>query len=116
MSFLADKCMFCELTEDVLSACYPFSCGNEDLDDFFAHDATRYAHFLMGKTYCFRLVDDPRRIVCAFTVSNDSIRIYDLPRGRRDHMKSLTHHEKPLRGRGNWKRNLGLRQRMVLFL
>lgn len=97
MSFLADKCTFCELTEDVLSFCRPFSCGNEDLDDFFAHDATRYAHFLMGKTYCFRLADDPRRIVCAFTVSNDSIRIYDLPRGRRDHMKSLTHHEKPLR-------------------
>jgi len=31
------------------------------------------------------------------TVSNDSIRIYDLPRSRRDYMKSLTHHEKPLR-------------------
>lgn len=36
-------------------------------------------------------------MVCAFTVSNDSIRIYDLPRGRKDYMKSLTHHEKPLR-------------------
>lgn len=34
---------------------------------------------------------------CAFTVSNDSIRIYDLPRSRRDYMKRLTHHEKPLR-------------------
>lgn len=51
----------------------------------------------MGKTYCFRLNSDPSKIVCALTVSNDSIRIYDLPRGRRDYMKSLTHHEKPLR-------------------
>lgn len=39
----------------------------------------------------------PTKIVCAFTVSNDSIRIYDLPRSRKDYMKSLTHHEKPLR-------------------
>ena len=97
MSFLSEKCTFCELTDDVLSACEPFSCGNDDLDDFFAHDATRYARFLMGKTYCFRLDAAPSKIVCALTVSNDSIRIYDLPRSRRDHMKSLTHHEKPLR-------------------
>ena len=27
--------------------------------------------------------DDPTKIVCAFTVSNDSIRIYDLPRSRK---------------------------------
>lgn len=47
--------------------------------------------------YCFRKTDDPTKIVCTFTVSNDSIRIYDLPRSRKDYMKSLTHHEKPLR-------------------
>ena len=50
-----------------------------------------------GKTYCFRSGSDPSKIVCALTISNDSIRIYDLPRSRRDYMKSLTHHEKPLR-------------------
>ena len=97
MSFLIEHCTFFELTEDVLATCQPFSCGNADLDDFFLNDATRYAHFLMGKTYCFRLNSYPSKIVCALTVSNDSIRIYDLPRGRRDYMKSLTHHEKPLR-------------------
>jgi len=82
MAFLSDNCTFQELTDDILTVCEPFSCGNEDLDDFFAHDATRYAHFLMGKTYCFRLGDKPSKIVCAFTISNDSIRIYDLPRSR----------------------------------
>ena len=97
MAFLSDSCTFHELTDDILAACQPFSCGNEDLDDFFAHDATRYAHFLMGKTYCFLLGSDSSKIVCALTISNDSIRIYDLPRSRRDYMKSLTHHEKPLR-------------------
>lgn len=89
--------LFGELTDDLLSICQPFSCGNEDLDDFFRNDATRYAYYLMGKSYCFRKTDDPTKIVCTFTVSNDSIRIYDLPRSRKDYMKSLTHHEKPLR-------------------
>ena len=97
MDFLIEQCSFCELTEDVINFCQFFSCGNDDLDDFFRNDATRYAHFLMGKTYCFRLNTDPSKIVCAFTISNDSIRIYDLPRSRKDYMKSLTHHEKPLR-------------------
>ena len=97
MAFLADNCTFCELTSKVLADCRPFSCGNDDLDDFFANDATRYAQFLMGKTYCFRLNSDPSKLVCALTLSNDSIRIYDLPRSRRDHMRRLTHHEKPLR-------------------
>ena len=97
MAFLIEQCGFCELTEDVINSCLHFSCGNDDLDDFFGNDATRYAHFLMGKTYCFRLNSNPSIIVCAFTISNDSIRIYDLPRSRKDYMKSLTHHEKPLK-------------------
>ena len=42
MAFLADNCTFCELTSNVLADCRPFSCGNDDLDDFFANDATRY--------------------------------------------------------------------------
>ena len=97
MTFIIERCSLCELTEDVINKCELFSCGNGDLDDFFRYDATRYANFLMGKTYCFRLNDNPMKIVCAFTISNDSIRIYDLPRSRKDYMKSLTHHEKPLR-------------------
>ncbi len=97
MSFLLEQCQFFELTDNLLDNCQPFTCGNDDLDDFFRNDATRYAYFLMGKSYCFRLMSDNTKIVCAFTLSNDSIRIYDLPRSRRDYMKSLTHHEKPLK-------------------
>ena len=70
--FLNSQCFFGELTDDLLSICQPFSCGNEDLDDFFRNDATRYAYYLMGKSYCFRKTDDPTKIVCTFTVSNDS--------------------------------------------
>lgn len=97
MSFLADKCLICPYTEDVRQACLPFSCGSEDMDEFFSKDFADYAFYMMGKSYCFRLKEDPRQIVCAFTISNDSIRIYDLPRSRRDYMKSITHHEKQLR-------------------
>lgn len=66
------------------------------MDDFFRGDAFGYDTFKMGRSYCFRLNDSPDVIICIFTISNDSIRIYDLPRSRKDHMKSITHHQKRL--------------------
>ena len=50
-----------------------FSCGDEDLDDFFANDAYLYDRQLLGKTYYFA-TKDSGRIIGAFTVSNDSIK------------------------------------------
>jgi len=66
------------------------------MDEFFRLDALDYTHFLMGKSYCFRLKDDMQTIVACFTVSNDSIRIYDLPSSRRNAMWNLTNREKML--------------------
>lgn len=44
---------------------HPFTCGDEDLDDFFLHDAMRYKAELLGKTYCFVLDDNPKLLfVC----------------------------------------------------
>ena len=37
---------------------------------------------MLGKTYCFRLEEEPSVIVCAFTLSNDSIRVDTLPGSR----------------------------------
>lgn len=91
MGFLDEHCLFHELTDEKISASKPFYCGNNDLDDFFHEDVTKFSYNLMGKSYCFVLEDDPSIIVCAFTVSNDSIRVYDLPRSRRDYMKHMTH-------------------------
>lgn len=54
MAFLTEQCKFRELTDGVLAACQPFACGNDDLDDFFRNDATRYAHYLMGKNSSIR--------------------------------------------------------------
>ncbi len=96
MNYLGLNCFFSPYTEDTIKRCDIFTCGDNDLDDFFRNDALDYATYKMGRSYCFRLKDDPKRIVCVFTVSNDSIRIYDLPRSRRDYMLRITHHQKRL--------------------
>jgi hypothetical protein len=82
MGILNEKCSFSVLDEATIESCTPFRCGNSDLDEFFQHDAPLYSKQLLGKTYCFRLEENPSIIVCAFTLSNDSIRAYDLPNSR----------------------------------
>ena len=51
-----------------------FSCGDDDLDDFFHNDASLYAEQLLGKTYYFATEENVPQIVCAFTLANDSIK------------------------------------------
>lgn len=58
MGFLLDKCRLVKVDEDILTACCPFTCGDDDLDDFFRNDAMRYKEELLGKTYCFVLDDE----------------------------------------------------------
>jgi len=83
MSFLLNNCHFSVLDAAILASSNSFFCGNPDLDDFFRNEAILYARELLGKTYCF--IDDkkPSEIVCAFTVSNDSIKTHTLPNSRR---------------------------------
>ena len=50
-----------------------FSCGDDDLDEFFLSDAFFYDKQLLGKTYYFQ-TKDSKRIIGAFTVANDSIK------------------------------------------
>ena len=83
MAFLNDRCARVPLTPKIVAACAPFSCGNKDLDEFFATDYLDYARQLMGKTYAFLEIDNPREIICAFTVSNASIFTNHLPNARR---------------------------------
>lgn len=84
------------LTNEILSECHPFVCGDDDMDEFFREDALDYTRYKMGKSYCFRMKDNKQSIVACFTVSNDSIRIYDLPSSRRNAMWGITHREKML--------------------
>ena len=83
MGFLFDKCTLQVYNEELETFCNPFDCGNEDLNDFFQNDALNYQSEFLGKTYCFTLDEDPKIIVCAFTISNDSIKTSFLPNSRK---------------------------------
>lgn len=95
MSFLLDDCTFFEVStpSDVAG----FSCGDEDLDSFFATDCFAYAKQLLGKTYCFKLDSEPQRVVCTFTLSNASIRVDDLPNSRKKKIEADIPHVKSLK-------------------
>jgi len=69
--------------EDILRYCDEFNCDNEDLNDFFTNDVLDYTSQLLGKSYCFTLDSNPKTIVAAFTISNDSIKTKFLPNARK---------------------------------
>ena len=83
MGFLLDKCTLKVYNQEIINTCDAFDCGNVDLNDFFSNDAINYSSELLGKSYCFTLDEDPRLIVCAFTISNDSIKTTNLPNSRK---------------------------------
>lgn len=97
MGFLLDCCSFSPLDEETIRQCRPFSCGNADLDEFFRHDAPLYSKQMLGKSYCFRLDEDKSVIVCAFTLSNDSIRVDMLPNSREKKVQKNIPHSKQMR-------------------
>lgn len=82
MGFLLEKCTFTPFNDATLRQCDDFDCGHDDLNDFFANDSVNWSNQLLGKSYCFTFDEDPTKIVCAFTVSNDSIKTKNLPNAR----------------------------------
>jgi len=83
MGFLEDNCTFSILSQDLIESCNAFDCGHDDLNDFFTNDSQSYSSQLLGKSYCFLLDENPKEIVCAFTISNDSIKTNNLPNNRK---------------------------------
>lgn len=83
MGFLEDNCTFSILSQDLIESCNAFDCGHDDLNDFFTNDSQNYSSQLLGKSYCFLLDENPKEIVCAFTISNDSIKTNNLPNNRK---------------------------------
>ena len=96
MGFLVDKCDVFSHTDELLRQSRPFSCGDEDLDDFFFHDAVKYERQLLAKSYCFRLINDKSVIVCVFTLCNSSIDARNLPNNRKRKLTEKIPHEKSL--------------------
>ena len=75
---LMNSYTFTELTEDVLAECEHFSCGIDDLDEYFQKDVVGYTRRMVSRSYVFRSNSNPQQIACAFSVSNDSLRMTDL--------------------------------------
>lgn len=97
MGFLADKCTFRLLTRELIATCKPFSCGYDDLDEYFLKDSPLWADQMYGKTYCFVLKDDPQTIVCAFSLSNETIRVDLLPNSQKKRFLKEIPKEKRMR-------------------
>jgi len=97
MGFLADNCIFKLLTREIIESCKQFSCGYDDLDEYFMKDSPLWADQMYGKTYCFVLKDDPQTIVCAFSLSNETIRIDLLPSNRKKQFLKEIPKEKRMR-------------------
>ena len=52
---------------------------------------------MYGKTYCFVLKDDPQTIVCAFSLSNETIRVDLLPNSQKKRFLKEIPKEKRIR-------------------
>lgn len=95
MSFLLDNCTFCELTPDIINSCGEFTCKKDsDINEFFHSEYQDYSHQLLGKSYCFVDNRNTEEIVCAFTVSNSSIKVDGLPNKKRNKINRKIPHSK----------------------
>ena len=81
MSFLKEHCWLFSVNEP--KELEGFNCGDLDIDEFFANDCFGFTKQLLGKTYCYRLNEEPTKVVCAFTLANAGVRVSDLPNARR---------------------------------
>lgn len=84
---LYDNCVMLLYNKKVQQSCLPFSCGENDLDDFFLNDADLYADELLGKTYCWVTTEAPHRIVALFTLANDSIKTKLIPSNAKNRLQ-----------------------------
>lgn len=95
MSFLKAYCSLFSVNEpDDLKG---YTCGDSDLDEFFANDCFGFTKQLLGKTYCYRLISNPNKVVCAFTLANAGVRVSDLPNARRKKIEADIPHAKDLK-------------------
>jgi len=76
---LLATCDFTLATPEKIASCESFTCGDDkdakDLNEFFSKDAIGYYRHLLGKTYFFCLKSNPRKIVTAFTVAYEGIKL-----------------------------------------
>lgn len=67
------------------------------MNDFFRNDSLKFEKEFLGKSYCFILDENPKEIICVFTVSNDSIKVNYLPNARKKKISRQIPREKQFR-------------------
>jgi len=72
-----------------------FDCGDVELNDFFNNKALLFKEQLLART-CFFLHDKSSKVVCAFSLSPNSLKAKDLPNNRQKKVKQLVPREKTL--------------------
>lgn len=60
---------------EVAAYCDAFKCNDVDLDDFFANVAPYYDTELLGRTYAWVSIANPRHILGMITLANDSVKL-----------------------------------------
>lgn len=74
-------------TEEVASYCMPFSCLDQDLDEFFSKDAFLYDSELLGRTYAWVRASDTKHILALVTLANDSIKSQYIANSAKNRMQ-----------------------------
>lgn len=78
-------------TTEVAAYCAPFTCCDNDLDEFFAKDAFLYENELLGKTYAWINTANPSKILGLVTLANDSVKARFLNNSARNRIqRSIT--------------------------
>jgi GNAT superfamily N-acetyltransferase len=72
-----------------------FDCGDADLNEFFNHEALLYKEQLLAQTNFFRH-NETGKVVCAFSISPNSLKTFDLPGSRRKKVREYIPREKSL--------------------
>ena len=92
---LTDRCALVRLGPEVSTR--DFICGDNGIDAFFRHSYFLYDQELLTKTYAFVTDDEECRIVCIFSVSNDSVKASMLPKRFRNRMQRNIPNSKRMR-------------------
>lgn len=89
MGFLSENCILDRLSEAVINKCLPYKCSKDaDIDSFF-HYGTQdnylnYNEEMMAYSHCLYTTSDTPQMVCAFSLSNTSLRTVALPKDKRN--------------------------------
>ena len=92
MNLITD-CDFLELLAE--NQITNFDCGDCDLNEFFIQKALMFQYEKLGQTF-YGILKDTKKIICAFSLSADSVKTFLLPGSRIKKIKEFIPREKAL--------------------